>query len=115
MLTKFKRQDLILYILTLVAWLLPFIIYWFESYYIFLPPESVWYANGINHGPWRSQIENFIIYYPLLILVGVNIILTVNELRQYNKIKSALVGSLLFLMQVIMIFVQFYYLGWLID
>jgi len=94
---------------------LPFFLYFLERKVGSLPTSEVWYATGINHGPWRMRPEAFTIYYPVVILLIVTLIIFTT--RGIKEKKPSLIGFgiILAIIQIGILFLQMYLLTWTID
>lgn len=111
---KLSKSIITLFALTLVAGELAFLIYFVEKIAGLLPNESIWYENGINHGPWRSGIESLTVYYPLILLSLITIIASVIQAvkKKWNLFWQSLI---IFFIQILLFFIQVYFLAWTID
>jgi hypothetical protein len=111
---KFTRSIIFLSVLTLIAGGLPLLIYFSERVSGILLSENIWYESGVNHGPWRSGIESMLVYYPLILLLSFTIIFSI--IQAIKKNWTIFRNSMLIcIIQVILIFLQMYYLTWTID
>jgi len=102
-------------ILTAVLGGLPFLIYVLERKCGSLPSADAWYATGANHGPWRMEIEGFLIYYPVIVLLLATLIAFISRGTKEKKISLTIGGIALALVQISILVVQMYFLTWTID
>jgi hypothetical protein len=111
---KFSKSIVILFLLTLLSGGLAFLIYWIERNFGVISDANNWSESGANHGPWRSGFESLTVYYPLVLLFFVTVIATVAETIK-KKWKIFWQSLLLFFTQIVLIFLQMYFLSWTID
>ena len=94
---------------------LPFLISTIEMKLGSLPTAEVWYATGTNHGPWRWELEGFTVFYPLIILLVTTCIAFISRAVKNKKWSLLIVGLLLASIQISLLFLQLYFLGWTVG
>lgn len=105
----------IYFLLTVILGGLPFLFYFLERKSGSLPTSEIWYASGVNHGPWRASPEAYSIYYPLVILLVATLIVFISRGVKEKKPSLFAIGAFLLLAQIILLFLQMYFLTWTID
>lgn len=101
--------------LTILLGVLPFLVYFFENRIGLISTSEVWYATGVNHGPWRGGIESLTIYYPVLILLLTTIFTFFSKYLKDKKWNLVVYALVLILIQIGFLVTQMYFLTWLID
>lgn len=96
-----------LWFLTLLFFITPLIIYFFEKLFNILPSPDEWFSVN-NHGPWRYSWEGLIIFIPQLILSIVVISTSSKKLPWYHKMGLVFAQMLAYLLHLILI-------AWTID
>lgn len=112
---KFYKFPYLYPTLTFLLGGLPFAIYIIERKLGILPSSETWYATGTNHGPWRGSIEEFTIYYPLVILAIATLIIFISRGSKEKKTNLIFAGILLAVVQIGVLIAQMYFLTWTID
>lgn len=109
------KEFLIAGLTSILLGLLPFAIYAVERWSGSLPTEEAWFAQGVNHGPWRWEAEGFTILYPLLLLALITILVTGFRAVSRRRWRLVVAGLGLLVLQVSMMAVQLSVLFWLVD
>lgn len=103
------------FLLTIILGGLPFLIYFVERKFNILTTSEIWYSSGTNHGPWRWGVEGFTISYPIIILLIVTLITFFSKGIKNKRWILILAGLSLVIAQIIILFIQIYFLSWTID
>lgn len=111
---KLSRSTFVLLVSTVVLCGLPFVLYFIEKIIGVLPDAETWYYTGANHGPWRSRIEGFTVYYPVIILLLITFFFGIKQAVKKSW-KNFLFDLSLIIVQLFSIFLQMYFLTWAID
>ena len=112
---QLPKEFLIAGFTSILLGLLPFAIYAAERWLGSLPTREAWFAQGMNHGPWRWEAEGFTILYPLLLLALITILVMGFRAVSRRQLRPILAGLGLLVLQVSMMAVQLSFLFWLID
>lgn len=112
---RLPKEFLIAGFTSILLGLLPFAIYAAERWLGSLPTREAWFAQGMNHGPWRWEAEGFTILYPLLLLALITILVMGFRAVSRRQLRPIVAGLGLLVLQVSMMAVQLSFLFWLID
>lgn len=102
----------------LVMFLLPLILYMIARIMRFIPDENSWWAQGMNHGPWRWELPGLIVMCCQLILLGGAPVITVWGLTRGVRKKDwkpALGGISIGISYIMLLYVQLNILYWTLD
>lgn len=95
----------------------PFIVYQYEVSQGTLTNAEDWYSRGENHGPWRYENPwaGFLIFEPQILLFVTSLLTAF--ISRLERRRGVLVAAFLTigLVQIPILILQLYYLGWLID
>ncbi|OHA58448.1 MAG: hypothetical protein A2571_01560 [Candidatus Vogelbacteria bacterium RIFOXYD1_FULL_44_32] len=104
-----------LYLITGLFSIVPFFIYYWEAMRGRLPDPDVWFMDS-NHGPWRYELQGFLVLNPILLLLlitGILFLKNVFKLKE-NKDAAFYLGSLI-VIQILVLLLQLFVMGWTID
>lgn len=94
---------------------LPFAIYAGEVWSGLLSTKEAWMDQGMNHGPWRWELEGVTVLYPLVLLAVVTILVSSFRAVQWRRWRFIGAGFGLLALQMSMLALQLNFLFWLID
>ena len=101
--------------ISLIAVVLPFVVFALERTTGVLVGEQAWSALGKDHGPWRGAWEGFTIFFPILVFAPITVIVSIFYVVRDFRWRPIVGGFGLIGLYAAAMIIQQQALVWLID